>query len=86
MLKMLKIFLLLFLIASCRTIEISHIENFDKEYKIDTSNMTEEEIYQHAIIVGTKEIIYLRSYINILILRLKSSNKHYIQIIDLRED
>lgn len=68
------------------TIKIDPVESYKDQYYDIPKDATEEQIYQHAIIVGKKEINYLREYIEILINRIKATDKKRVRIIDLREE
>jgi hypothetical protein len=76
------------LATSCQTtvVKIDPIESFEDKYYDISKDATEEEVYEHAIIIGKKEINYLRKYIEILINRIKTADKKRIRVIDLREE
>lgn len=85
-LKTLGIFLILWLVTSCLStpVKIDKLENFKDQYYEIEKDATEEEVYQHTIVTGKKEINYLKKYIEILINRIVSADGKRIKVIDLR--
>lgn len=82
------IFLTLSLAISCQTmtVKIDPVESYKDKYYDIPKDATEEEIYQHAIVTGKKEINYLKEYIEVLTNRIKAADKKRIRVIDLRDE
>jgi hypothetical protein len=66
------------------TVKIDPIEDYHEQYQETPEDATDTEVYEHAIETGAKEIKYLKTYIKILINRIKAANKKRIRVIDLR--
>lgn len=82
---MLKIFLILLLVSNCTSmvVKIDPVKDFTKDYfAIDVENSTDIQLYQHAIIVGRKEIDYLKEYIEILQNRIRTANGQLLYVLE----
>ena len=64
-------------------VKIDPVKDFTEDYfAIDVENSTDIQLYQHAIIVGRKEIDYLKEYIEILQNRIRAANGQLLYILE----